>query len=94
MKIAVVVFPGSNCDSDMHYAIRELISEKVEYVFHKKNDLSKYDAVILPGGFSYGDYLRKKGKEQKKLEIFLKNWHDSKKKLIKIFIKLFGFLTL
>ncbi|RPF50025.1 phosphoribosylformylglycinamidine synthase subunit PurQ [Aquisalibacillus elongatus] len=58
MKFAVVVFPGSNCDSDMFYAIQGVLGEEVEYVSHHSSDLSQFDAVLLPGGFSYGDYLR------------------------------------
>jgi phosphoribosylformylglycinamidine synthase I len=57
MNFAVVVFPGSNCDIDCYKAI-EAIGESVEYVWHTATDLSKYDCIILPGGFSYGDYLR------------------------------------
>ncbi len=57
MKSAVIVFPGSNCDHDMHYALK-LMGHDVEYVWHKTADLSEYDLVTLPGGFSYGDYLR------------------------------------
>ncbi len=52
-----MVFPGSNCDLDVHHAIR-LMGQDVSYVWHTETDLSQYDVVILPGGFSYGDYLR------------------------------------
>lgn len=57
MRFAVVVFPGSNCDIDCYKAV-ERLGEPVEYVWHTKEDLSSFDAIILPGGFSYGDYLR------------------------------------
>jgi len=58
MLFAVVVFPGSNCDHDCHYVIEKCINKKVEYVWYEEKDLSGIDCVILPGGFSYGDYLR------------------------------------
>ena len=58
MKFAVVVFPGSNCDSDCHYALKEVVGAPVEYVWFKNALPKDIDAVILPGGFSYGDYLR------------------------------------
>lgn len=58
MKFAVIVFPGSNCDVDMYHAIKDELGEEVEYVWHSETDLSSYDGVLLPGGFSYGDYLR------------------------------------
>jgi phosphoribosylformylglycinamidine synthase subunit PurQ / glutaminase len=58
MKFAVVVFPGSNCDIDMYHAIQDELGEEVDYVPHTTGDLSSYDAILLPGGFSYGDYLR------------------------------------
>ncbi len=58
MKFAVIVFPGSNCDLDMYHAIKDELGEKVEYVWHDEKDLSGFDAILLPGGFSYGDYLR------------------------------------
>ncbi len=57
MKAAVIVFPGSNCDHDLRHALR-LLGYRAEYVWHKNGDLSGYDLVALPGGFSYGDYLR------------------------------------
>jgi phosphoribosylformylglycinamidine synthase len=57
MKAAVIRFPGSNCDQDCHLVLRELGVE-VEYVWHKDSSLAGYDLVVLPGGFSYGDYLR------------------------------------
>jgi phosphoribosylformylglycinamidine synthase I len=58
MKFGVVVFPGSNCEADCHYAVGEVLGEEVDYVWHKEKDVSSYDCLILPGGFSYGDYLR------------------------------------
>ncbi len=58
MRFAVVVFPGSNCDHDCYYALKHVCGQEVEFVWHKERDLSGYDAVVLPGGFSYGDYLR------------------------------------
>ncbi|QGQ44138.1 phosphoribosylformylglycinamidine synthase subunit PurQ [Metabacillus sediminilitoris] len=58
MKFAVIVFPGSNCDVDMYHAIKDELGEEVEYVWHDETDLSRFDGVLLPGGFSYGDYLR------------------------------------
>lgn len=57
MRFAVVVFPGSNCDVDCFKAV-ERLGEPVDYVWHTETDLTAYDAIILPGGFSYGDYLR------------------------------------
>ncbi|MCG3082995.1 phosphoribosylformylglycinamidine synthase subunit PurQ [Anoxybacillus sp. LAT_35] len=58
MKFAVVVFPGSNCDVDMYHAISDELGEEVEYVWHDVDSLDDFDAILLPGGFSYGDYLR------------------------------------
>lgn len=58
MRFAVVVFPGSNCDVDMRHAIADEIGEDVDYIWHEEANLENYDAVLLPGGFSYGDYLR------------------------------------
>jgi phosphoribosylformylglycinamidine synthase len=58
MNFAVLVFPGSNCDIDCFKAVEETIGQRVDYVWHTETDLSKYDAIIVPGGFSYGDYLR------------------------------------
>lgn len=58
MKFAVIVFPGSNCDVDMYHAIEDALGEEVEYVWHSADNLDQYDGVLLPGGFSYGDYLR------------------------------------
>ena len=58
MKFAVLVFPGSNCDIDMYHAIKDELGEEVEYVWHTETDLSAFDGILVPGGFSYGDYLR------------------------------------
>jgi phosphoribosylformylglycinamidine synthase I len=58
MKFAVVQFPGSNCDQDCLAAINGITGLRAEYVWHKTTSLDGYDAVVLPGGFSYGDYLR------------------------------------
>lgn len=58
IKAGVVVFPGSNCDKDCAYALEEIAGAKVQYVWHKETSLPKLDLVVLPGGFSYGDYLR------------------------------------
>ena len=58
MKFAVLVFPGSNCDIDMYYAIKDELGEEVEYVWHTETSLEGFDGVLVPGGFSYGDYLR------------------------------------
>ncbi|MEA3445779.1 MAG: phosphoribosylformylglycinamidine synthase subunit PurQ [Bacteroidota bacterium] len=58
MKFGVVIFPGSNCDHDMIYVLREILEQTVVELWHKSTDLQNVDAVILPGGFSYGDYLR------------------------------------
>lgn len=58
MKFAVIVFPGSNCDIDMFHAIKDELGEQVEYVWHDSQSLAEFDGILLPGGFSYGDYLR------------------------------------
>lgn len=58
MKFAVLVFPGSNCDVDMYHAIKDELGEEVEYVWHSETSLDGFDGVLVPGGFSYGDYLR------------------------------------
>ncbi|WP_147536033.1 phosphoribosylformylglycinamidine synthase subunit PurQ [Bacillus marasmi] len=58
MKFAVIVFPGSNCDVDMYAAIKDELGSDVEYVWHAEKSLDRFDAILLPGGFSYGDYLR------------------------------------
>jgi phosphoribosylformylglycinamidine synthase subunit PurQ / glutaminase len=58
VKVGVVQFPGSNCDQDALYAVRDVLGQPVSYVWHQEPRLKGYDCVILPGGFSYGDYLR------------------------------------
>ena len=58
MRFAVVVFPGSNCDADMLWAIREIMGVEADYVRYDETSLAGFDGVLLPGGFSYGDYLR------------------------------------
>lgn len=58
MKFGVVTFPGSNCDEDMIYVLETLMGQQVERLWHKDTDLKGVDFVVLPGGFSYGDYLR------------------------------------
>lgn len=58
MKFAVIVFPGSNCDIDMYHAVKDELGEEVEYVWHDTDNLDEFDGILLPGGFSYGDYLR------------------------------------
>jgi phosphoribosylformylglycinamidine synthase subunit PurQ / glutaminase len=58
VKAGVVVFPGSNCDHDAYHVLKHVCGREARFVWHKDSDLSGLDAVILPGGFSYGDYLR------------------------------------
>ena len=58
MKFGVIIFPGSNCDHDAYHVISKHVGQPVDFIWHKETDLSGYDAVIIPGGFSYGDYLR------------------------------------
>jgi phosphoribosylformylglycinamidine synthase subunit PurQ / glutaminase len=58
MKFGVVVFPGSNCDHDAYHVVSKHVGQPVDFVWHKETDLSGYDALLIPGGFSYGDYLR------------------------------------
>jgi phosphoribosylformylglycinamidine synthase subunit PurQ / glutaminase len=58
MKFGVVVFPGSNCDEDLVYTLQDIMHQEVVKLWHKDTDLQKCDFVFLPGGFSYGDYLR------------------------------------
>jgi phosphoribosylformylglycinamidine synthase len=58
VRFAVIVFPGSNCDVDAAKAVEDVVGEPVDLVWHQETDLSGYDCMILPGGFSYGDYLR------------------------------------
>jgi len=58
MKFGIVVFPGSNCDHDAYHAAKHVLGQDAEFVWHKDTDLKSADVVVLPGGFSYGDYLR------------------------------------
>ena len=58
LKFGVVVFPGSNCDHDAYYSLRKVLNYDVEFLWHKDTDLKQSSVVLLPGGFSYGDYLR------------------------------------
>ncbi len=58
MKIGVVVFPGSNCDHDCQHIFKDVLGQSVEMIWHKETSLAGLDAIVLPGGFSYGDYLR------------------------------------
>jgi phosphoribosylformylglycinamidine synthase I len=58
VKFGVIVFPGSNCDHDAYHVISKHVGQPVDFIWHRDTDLNAYDAVIIPGGFSYGDYLR------------------------------------
>ncbi len=58
MKFGVVIFPGSNCEQDCYYAIQSVLQQPVEYIWHQDTTVKGFDAVVLPGGFAYGDYLR------------------------------------
>ena len=58
MKFGVVIFPGSNCDHDCYYAIKTVTGRPVDFIWHQDTSVKGFDAVILPGGFAYGDYLR------------------------------------
>jgi len=58
LKFGVVIFPGSNCDYDTYYALKDVCQQETTFLWHKEHDLKNVDCVILPGGFSYGDYLR------------------------------------
>lgn len=58
MKFGIIVFPGSNCDQDCFYVVKDVLKQPVKYIWHKDTELDGLDCVILPGGFSYGDYLR------------------------------------
>jgi phosphoribosylformylglycinamidine synthase subunit PurQ / glutaminase len=58
MKFGIVVFPGSNCDHDCFYAVKNILGQRTEYIWHEEKKIDYYDCLILPGGFSYGDYLR------------------------------------
>tara|TARA_B110000263_G_scaffold250137_1_gene270779 strand:- start:288 stop:953 length:666 start_codon:yes stop_codon:yes gene_type:complete len=57
-KCAVLVFPGSNCDNDAHFVLNKIFNIEVDFVWHKNSNLDSYNMVLIPGGFSYGDYLR------------------------------------
>lgn len=57
-KFGVIVFPGANCDHDAYYATKKILGYDAEFIWHKEKDLKNSDVIILPGGFSYGDYLR------------------------------------
>ena len=58
MKFGIVTFPGSNCDHDAYTVAKDVLGEQAEYIWHVTTDLESFDCIILPGGFSYGDYLR------------------------------------
>lgn len=58
MKFGVIQFPGSTCDYDCFYALRDVLKVQVDFVWYKETNLESYNGIILPGGFSYGDYLR------------------------------------
>lgn len=58
MKFGIIVFPGSNCDHDAYHVISKHVGQPVEFIWHRDTELNSFDAVIIPGGFSYGDYLR------------------------------------
>jgi phosphoribosylformylglycinamidine synthase len=58
LKAGVIVFPGSNCDYDSYYALKDILGVNTEFIWHKETSLKGYDFIFLPGGFSYGDYLR------------------------------------
>ena len=58
MRTAVIVFPGSNCDHDAYYVMRKVLNKDVDFIWHKEGSLGNYDFILIPGGFSYGDYLR------------------------------------
>ncbi len=58
MKFAVIIFPGSNCDYDAYYVIKKQLHVHVDFIWHQDSNLKQYDCIIIPGGFSYGDYLR------------------------------------
>src|SRR5258706_16157484 len=58
VRFAVIVFPGTWSDRDCQYVLRERLGQEADLIWHREDDLSGYDAIVLPGGFSYGDYLR------------------------------------
>ena len=57
-KCAVLVFPGSNCDNDAYFVLKRIFNIEVDFVWHKNSNLDSYNMILIPGGFSYGDYLR------------------------------------
>lgn len=71
MKFGVVVFPGSNCDADAYYAVRDILKQPVEYIWHQTTNVDGFDCIILPGGFSYGDYLRSLTSKEKERLLFI-----------------------
>ena len=58
LHFGIVIFPGSNCDTDAWHALHDVMGQPVDYIWHQETDLRGYDCIIVPGGFSYGDYLR------------------------------------
>ena len=58
MRFGIVVFPGTWSDTDCYHVVKDILQQDADYVWHQEDNLSGYDCVILPGGFSYGDYLR------------------------------------
>ena len=58
MKFGVLIFPGSNCDYDCYHVLKHVLNQETDFIWHKDRDISKYDCIVIPGGFSYGDYLR------------------------------------
>src|SRR2546428_4053365 len=58
LRVGILVFPGSNCDRDCQHAVSQVMGAKADFIWHKESMLPHVDAVIIPGGFSYGDYLR------------------------------------
>ena len=57
MKFGVIIFPGSNCEHDVYYMIDKILRQPVQFIWHESDDLAGCEAIIIPGGFSYGDYL-------------------------------------
>jgi phosphoribosylformylglycinamidine synthase len=58
LKVAVIVFPGSNCDHDVYYSFKKILGQSTDFIWHREMSLDNFDIIVLPGGFSYGDYLR------------------------------------
>lgn len=58
MKFGIIVFPGSNCDIDCYHVLKDVLKKDVNYIWHDEDNLEDYDCIVIPGGFSYGDYLR------------------------------------